>query len=198
MHYVNLIAKRRAQQVSAKRVVRAGSVGVLAAVVLWGVSVLLMATHLRAIDRQAQKLELQALPLKPEIDRLKKAQQTQRERFDQARFYLQARKSQDRWLHSLMEIQRRLPDDAWITNLETRTEGGVRELLIEGRALTEDSVSMYFTELATVRELSEGGAPPQLNFIRLSRAGDLEVREFQITARLSGPTKTEATPGKTS
>lgn len=185
MHYVNLIAKRRALQVTAKRVARVGSMGVLVALILTSVSVGLLLTELRMIEARAASRADQATRLAPTLARYRHAKQTQDQEADFARYYLQARKSQDQWLRWLTELQRRLPADTWLGTIDTQTQAGTKTLVINGYALSETSIAGFVRALASSPELQADGASPRIDFIRLVQQGNKDTHEFQVSVPLS-------------
>ncbi len=183
---VNLIAKRRALQINARRIARLGGVGVVACAGLITLCAMLMLAELRLLEHRATELETDVALLRPTLARYRHARQTQEQLAERARFYLQARASQDWWLGWLYELQARLPQEAWLTALDTQGTGGKRSLIIDGGAQSEQLIAGYVAELGKSKLGSQCPSPPRLVFMRLVSSADGEYQQFQISMSVPG------------
>jgi len=97
---------------------------------------------------------------------------------DQRRWQDQLAKASDSWLSVISGVLDQLPDDVWVSRIETSPKDAT--LQIDGRATDYDTLSVFVDRLRRDRTFSD----IRLGTVRIARIGELTCLEFTVPMKL--------------
>ncbi|GAW94140.1 PilN domain-containing protein [Calderihabitans maritimus] len=176
MDTINLLPAelRRRQEIDWKRVGWLAGIAVLLFVLVSAYLVFLLTWW--SNERQLKRLELELDGLRPKVLQVQKMQQEIKDLEEKVASLEEILKNRIQWNRLLSEINERMPEDLWITEM-TADEKGV--IIIKGKASSLTSVGVFIFQLKQI---------PYFNYVGLvsgeEKAAEAVV-EYEISVRLA-------------
>lgn len=175
------IAQRNYCQTHMNRRVRTIGMLVVLAVVVVGISY----CGGLLLSKRAQKAKIELANIQKRCADIKRETNSAKSLLDQHEWQNQLASSSDSWLSVISNVLASLPDDVWVTRLETSPKDSTLQLT--GRASSYDSLSAFVDCLHRDSSFSD----IRLGTVRTVTIGEMSAVEFSVPMKL----KIRATEG---
>ncbi len=142
------------------------------------VAILLSCGANSLVARRAQKAQADLTKIQARCADIRRHTTAAQAQLDQRRWQDQLAKASDSWLSVISGVLDQLPDDVWVSRIETSPKDAT--LQIDGRATDYDTLSVFVDRLRRDRTFSD----IRLGTVRIARIGELTCLEFTVPMKL--------------
>jgi Tfp pilus assembly protein PilN len=189
MMNINLIAERRAQRQRSARMLRIGGYTVLSLLV--AIAVMYTYFSIAVSIVRGEIVEYDAKfgdpAFKSKLERIAYLEQRCAALAPQVELLQSVQDSHQAWIAVLDDLSRCLPDNAWLTNMQSRRDQTGQSLSITGSALSQRAVGDFMLNLKQAGWCGD----PALSFTQTVGLLGHEIVNFDVTAPVKKPIGSE-------